>query len=122
MKWTEDNIVRLKQLCYQGKSNKDIAAYLDCKVSDVYNKRSALGITIEKCKGIEPNPEFEKALEPVKPKGMTKKVRNEFSVLENEVLLAMASDWTSIEDARDYAKLHEELMVLEEKYNALIGR
>ena len=122
MKWSDSKSEMLRHLCRQGLGNKAIAAHLECNLTDVYAKRSQLGITIDKCKGIEPNPEFEKALDPIKPRGMTAKVRNEFSVLENEVLLAMASDWTGIEDSREYAKLHEALMVLEEKFNARIGR
>lgn len=122
MKWTDSKIAKLKQLCFQGKNNKDIAAYLDCKVSDVYNKRSALGITIDKCKGIEPNPEFEKALEPIKPKGMTKCVRDAFGELGNALLVAIGSDWTSLEDANQYYALASALDELKDEYNARIGR
>lgn len=44
------NDEKLKVLCMNGYSNKDIAKELDCSLSDVYARRSALGITIEKCK------------------------------------------------------------------------
>ena len=122
MKWTEEQTDTLKHLCNQGLSNKAIAAHLDCSLNDVYAKRSQLGITIAKCKGIEPNPKFEKAIEPIKPKGMTKDVRYAFKKLLDQLLLTMASNWTSVEDAREYHDLSNELIDLEEKYNARIGR
>ena len=68
MKWSEAKVTELKELCFQGVSNKDIAAYLGCNVVDVYNKRSQLGITIDKVraaqpiKGIKPNAGFESSL------------------------------------------------------------
>jgi hypothetical protein len=68
------------------------------------------------------NTEPEKTTEPIKPRGMYAHVRSAFEKLEIEALTAMARDWTSLEDAQEYAKLHEELCTLEEKYNAQIGR
>ncbi|TGE36861.1 hypothetical protein E4K67_17325 [Desulfosporosinus fructosivorans] len=117
MKWNEQLTAKLKELCIEGKTNAEIADVMRCKLTDVYAKRSQLGITIAKCKGIEPNLEFEKALETSKPKGMRKSVRDKFKALFNEVLMAMASDWTSVEDSRVYANLSEELIELEAKYN-----
>lgn len=122
MKWSEQNISKLKELCHEGKTNAGIADILRCKLTDVYAKRSQLGITIAKCKGIAPNPEFEKALEPIKPRGMYRCVRKAFKTLEDEVLVAMARDWTGSDDVKEYARLHEELCALEEKYNAQIGK
>ena len=122
MNWNAFKIDKLKQLCRAGKGNREIAALLDCNLTEVYAKRSQLGITIAKCKGIDVNPKFEEALAPIAPKGMRKDVRNGFAALEDIVLLAMASDWTSTEDVGRYAMLHEALMTLEEKYNARIGK
>lgn len=51
MKWSESQVSRLRSLCYQGVSNKEIAADIGCSPNDVYAKRSQLGITISKCKG-----------------------------------------------------------------------
>lgn len=48
MRWSETQVARLKKLCFSGVSNMDIAAELNCKVTDVYAKRSQLGITIDK--------------------------------------------------------------------------
>jgi hypothetical protein len=122
LKWTEEQNARLKELCSEGKTNAEIADILHCTLTQVHNKRSQLGITIAKCKGIAPNPEFEKALAPNVPKGMHWKMKNAFKKLNNTLLLTMASDWTSIEDAREYEKLGDELDSLEDKYNALIGK
>lgn len=122
MKWTEGQIRKLKSRCRDGVSNTDMALYFGCSVGDIHAKRSLLGITIAKCKGIAPNPEFEKAVAIMAPKrSMTKEVRNAFNGLGNAVLLAMASDWTSIEDARVYASLGEALIDMEVSYNKLIG-
>lgn len=111
MKWSEQLTSKLKELCHQGKSNKEIASILGCDVADVYNKRSSLGITIEKCKGIKPNPEFEKALP---KKGMHKDVKKAFDDLNTVILLTMASDWTNPEDTELYAQLSK--AVIELKY------
>ena len=69
MIWTEEQKLKLRELCHQGYGIKAIAVRLNCTLTEVYAKRSQLGITIAKCKGIEVKPEFEQALEPIKPKG-----------------------------------------------------
>jgi hypothetical protein len=46
MKWTDQKISQLRELAMSGKSNKEIADTLHCKITDVYAKRSKLGITI----------------------------------------------------------------------------
>ena len=122
MKWSEQNILKLRELCQAGKTNSEIADILHCSLSDVYAKRSQLGITIAKCKGMVPNPEFEKALEPIKSKGLKAGVRKKFQELFDEVLVTMDRDWTSVEDSKVYSELAEELIGLEAKYNAQIGR
>ena len=122
MLWTAFKIDKLKQLCRVGKGNREIAALLDCNLTDVYAKRSQLGITIAKCKGIEVNPKFEEAFETVKPRGMTKDVKKTFKALFDAMLLAMASDRTSEKDARQYAALANTLAALEDSYNARIGK
>jgi hypothetical protein len=53
MKWSESQVKRLKELCYQGVSNKEIAADIGCALEDVYSKRSQLGITIAKCAALK---------------------------------------------------------------------
>lgn len=58
MKWSESQVVKLRELCYQGKSNREIATSLGCDVKDVYAKRSQLGLTIDKCKGALSNTEI----------------------------------------------------------------
>ena len=122
MLWTAFKIDKLKQLCRVGKGNREIAALLDCSLTEVYAKRSQLGITIAKCKGIEVNPKFEGALAPIPPKGMTKDVRKAFTALNDVILWVMARDWTSMEDADEYHLLGNELLALKIKYNARIGK
>ena len=65
MKWSDEKIKRLKNLCFEGKSNKEIAEALEAPVSEIYAKRSQLGITIDKVKaqkGMRVNAEFESAV------------------------------------------------------------
>ena len=68
MNWSETQVAKLEEMCFAGVSNSDIAAELNCKVTDVYSKRSQLGITIDKVraaqpiKGIKPNADFEMRL------------------------------------------------------------
>ncbi len=126
MRWSKQLTEKLKELCFEGKSNKEIAEILRCKVEDVYAKRSQLGITIEKCRAIALDPELKKALTPAKeteskPKGMRKSVKDAFKELNNALLLAMASDWTSIKDAQLYAVLAHSIDGLEDAFDQAIG-
>lgn len=50
MKWEKEEVEKLKELCYAGKSNKEIAETIGRDIKDVYAKRSQMGITIDKCK------------------------------------------------------------------------
>ena len=48
MKWTDEQIAKLREMAYAEKSNAEIAATLHKTLSEVYAKRSQLGITIPK--------------------------------------------------------------------------
>ena len=48
MKWSVESIEKLKNLCLEEKSNKEIASILECSLTDIYAKRSQLGITAKK--------------------------------------------------------------------------
>lgn len=120
MKWTEQQIAKLREFCKQGVSNKNIAYRLGMDIKEVYAKRSQLGITIDKCKGITLNPEFETAITKQKPKGMHKDVRDAFKALDGVVLLVIGSDRTSERDAKTYEKLAELLMIIESTFNELV--
>ena len=122
MKWDIKQTDKLRELCYKGLSNKAIAENLKCSVTDVYGKRSQLGLTIEKCKGIAPNSKFEKAMAQMEHKGMCKSVKKAFSELNDALLLAMASDWTSEEAAKLYAQLNRAVIELEGLGNEAFGR
>lgn len=50
MKWTEEKISLLKKLCFEEKSNAEIAITLQRTKSEIYAKRSRLGITRDKVK------------------------------------------------------------------------
>jgi hypothetical protein len=53
MKWSEEKVNQLKNLAYSGKSNVEISKELGVPISEVYAKRSHLGITIDKVKAAQ---------------------------------------------------------------------
>lgn len=69
MKWSEEKVGQLKTLAQAGASNSLIATKLGISVTDVYAKRSQLGITIDKVKTSQSgkattiNQKFEKAVQ-----------------------------------------------------------
>lgn len=62
MKWNDEKIAKLKELVFAGKSNKEIALALEMDINDIYNKRSQLGITIDKVKNVVAAPDEEAAI------------------------------------------------------------
>ena len=62
MKWNDEKIAKLKELVFAGKSNKEIALSLEMDINDIYNKRSQLGITINKVKSAVAAPDEEVAI------------------------------------------------------------
>ena len=127
MEWSEQQVERLKEMCFQGISNKEIAQNLICNVTDVYNKRSQLDITIDKVraaqpiKGIKPNAGFESSLpQEVKQRGLCSDVKRVFRDLHSEVLIAMASDRTNMADTKVYAELSNLIVSLESSFDALL--
>ena len=128
MKWSETQVAKLEELCFKGVSNNDIAAELNCKVTDVYNKRSQLGITIDKVraakpiKGIKSNTEFESSLpQKAKQRGLSSDVKKAFRDLHDAVLIAMASDRASTADTKVYEELSNLIVSLESSFDALIS-
>jgi hypothetical protein len=124
MKWTDSQVSRLKELCYQGVSNKEIAADLKCSLEDVYAKRSQLGITIDKCKGkgMSVNPEFEQAIQDMEkaPGGLRKDVKAAFKNLHDAVLVAMARDWRTDKEVMVYTALAGMVAHMEEAFDSTL--
>lgn len=120
-RWSKEEISKLQELCLQGVSNKNIAGILGRKVTEIYNKRSQLGITIEKCGG---KPKNKKAVKTVKEKknGMSGSVKKGFKGLYNILLIEIAKDETSEKEAKVYSQLAETLINLEEVYDRLIRK
>lgn len=58
---------------------------------------------------------------PVHKKGLAKEVRKAFDGLYNAVLLALACDWTSLEETIIYSCLAETVLGLQQSYDDLIG-
>lgn len=126
-RWTNEEIGKLRRLCHKGVSNKEIAEILGRQVTEIYNKRSQLGITIEKCfpeKALERKrkaDERKKAAEEKKA-GMSARVKKDFKNLYNILLVEMAKDETSEKAAKEYGRLVEALINLEEVYDRVIRK
>lgn len=124
MKWTKEQVTDLRILCVDETPNKDIAEYFGVPVKEIHAKRSQLGITIPKIKvakaapAITVNPEFEAAAakaEPT-PSQLPKSIADAFTALHSCVLLKMAHDYTSLEDAQVYCEMCDELIDLQGRY------
>lgn len=50
MKWTKEQERELNRLCFEEKSNVEIANHFDRALKDIYAARSRLGLTIDKVK------------------------------------------------------------------------
>ena len=64
MKWNEQLTEKLKELAFAGKSNQEIADTMQIRITDVYAKRSQLGITIDKVNGTQNG---DSAIAPARP-------------------------------------------------------
>lgn len=119
MKWTDEQISQLKELCYEGVVNREIAEVIGCDVADVYNKRSQLRITIAKCKGIEIRQDFEDLFQQVE-RGLHKDIRNDFATLNNTILVTIAQNRTSLREANIYSALSQILIGLEIAFDGML--
>ncbi len=122
MKWTTLQIEKLKTLCNEGKSNKEIAEAIGCDITAVYAKRSQLGITIDKCKPDEKpkreaakiNKDFEKAVAEMEQKNKIAPLTEAFNKLEDELLLKMANNGTSQNEMIVYATVASMVSALQD--------
>ena len=129
MKWSEAQVSKLEEMCFAGVSNRDIATELNCKVTDVYSKRSQLGITIDKVreakpikKGVKSNADFENSLpKKQQPQGLHPGVKKAFDNLHSALLIAMASDFVGMEETMVYKELSVIVNSLETSFNVLVG-
>lgn len=53
MKWSKEQEQQLRDLCFQEKSNKEIASIMEIELSDVHAGRSRFGITVAKVAAIK---------------------------------------------------------------------
>ncbi len=114
MKWNENQIKKLKEMCQEGISNQEMAVALKCKLTDIYAKRSQLGITIDKCKT---------ETQPAKPLvGINGIIKEALQEIYKELLLVIASDWTRDDRGDKYTEFYSELLDLETKYEKLLRR
>lgn len=77
MKWSEEKVNQLRELAFAGVPNPQIAKQLGIGVSDVYAKRSQLGITVDKVRAAKA------AAEPQNPEKAPPKEINEEHLARN---------------------------------------
>lgn len=115
MKWSKEQENQLIKLAFEGTSNKEIAEKIGCSLSDVYGKRSQLGITIDKVQEVEP-PEVKK----INTRGLSREVVKAFDDIFNALLIDMARDRNSIIEANILSSLAELIQGIEENYDDLL--
>ncbi|MEG2638262.1 MAG: hypothetical protein RR992_02015 [Clostridiales bacterium] len=108
MKWTEEAISDLKDMCRKGVPNMLMAEYFKCPITEIYAKRSSLGITIDKCKGYKPT-NLKRGLHP--------DVKTAFDKLQQELLVRMASDFTDEKETEIYGMCGDIIANVEDLIN-----
>ena len=134
MKWTEDQKTELRALCMAGElNNTQLAEHFSVPVTEIHAMRSNMQITIPKCREMREaaivNPEFEAAIASVdeklpihkKRRGLDRDVKAAFDKLNDAILVAMARDETSPEDAGSYRCLGETVMGIRYAYDSFVG-
>ena len=93
MKWTPKMEDKLRKLCFEDKSNADLAKIFSCDVKDIHAARSRLGITIPKVKAAK------EADTKIKPERITPKmtVTKAFNNLQDALEEAQKSKQTHSE-------------------------
>lgn len=131
MKWSDEQIEKLKALCFSGESNVSLAKQFGVNINEIHAKRSQLGITIPKIaamKGksaITVDPDFETAvvdMEKSLHRSLPSGVREAFNRLQDELLLAMARNGTSLEDAKRYGATADIVSLAQDSLKCWLGR
>lgn len=66
MKWTPEQVDKLKKLCFEERSNAEMAKIFNCGLKDIHAARSRLGITIPKVKAANKPAFYESVKETLK--------------------------------------------------------
>lgn len=119
MKWTKTQEDKLRKLCFEEKTNAEIAKALGIDVKEVHAARSRLGITIPKVKAAKaeavPKKTAAKKLTiPTSNNSPRSSVKASFKNLQDALLLAVASDWTDERDTDIYANTSKLMSALED--------
>lgn len=114
MKWTDKTVSQLKQLCFEEKSNKEIAEILGCDIKYVYAKRSQLGITRDKVKAAKSQDTQQKYIDN-RPE-LKARIRKDYNLPEGDPVVEAMLEMTVSAVERGYVEM-ESVM---EKYSDLI--
>ena len=108
MKLTKGQEKRLKEMCFEKKTNKEIAAELGIELTDVHAARSRLGITIPKVEAILTENKD-------KPLAIAKRTEDEIQEEIKKVLRSKSEAYKKIKRCDErIEELLDELVKLEE--------
>ena len=132
MKFTDEQVTELKDLCMKEVPNAEIAAHFGVDVREIHAMRSHHNITIPKVKAmlgkpaVTVKPEFEAAIQEAEKElsvhrhGLNSKIRERFRALQDDILLAMARNGTSDARVRIYNCLGQTVAAIEDAYDGLL--
>ena len=116
MKWTPKMEDKLRKLCFEEKSNADLAKIFNCDVKDIHAARSRLGITIPKiqaAKSQDKPTKATKAASSSKDLNPHIEVKKAFRSLHDTLGIAAISKQTDKGTAKKYINANELLYNLE---------
>ena len=103
MKWTEEQIDTLKKLCFEEKSNTEIAITLQRSKSEIYAKRSQLGITREKVRATKSQDTQQKYTDN-RPELM-RRLRAEYNLPDNDPIAEAILEAVVLDINHGYAEI-----------------
>jgi hypothetical protein len=115
MKWTDEQIETLRKLCFEDKSNAEIAITLQRTKSEIYAKRSQLGITRDKVKAAKSQDTQQKYIDN-RPE-LKARLRKDYNLPEDPVVEAILEAVVSM-----VGQGYMEMVPVMEKYNDLVCR
>lgn len=107
MKWTDNRVTELRQMCMDEKSNADMAKHFGVPVTEIHAKRSQLGITMPKVAAMKGKPllivepEFEAAVQEMEAKQTSPEIRTTPELTTEQAKKLLTAIFADVEDAPD---------------------
>ena len=116
MKWTDEQVETLRKLCFEEKSNAEIAETLGCETKDIHSKRSQLGITREKVKAAKAQDTQQKYIDN-RPE-LKARLRKDYNLPTNDPVIDAILEGVVLDVNHGYAEMDP----VREKYDDLVCR